>query len=185
VQVDTSLEPEQRRALLNLARDAIGARLGNLPPPQPTTTDDALGEPRGAFVTLTIDGMLRGCIGHVEPVEPLWMSVRSNAVAAAFRDPRFDPLAPDELDRVRIEISVMSPLVRLRDPSTFTVGVHGLMIERGPARGLLLPQVARDHRWDRQTFLEHTCRKAGLDLECWKDPTSVLHTFTVESFAEE
>jgi AmmeMemoRadiSam system protein A len=183
--VDVSLDPGQRRVLLGLARDAIAARLENLPPPQPITEEGTLGEPRGAFVTLTIDGMLRGCIGHVEPVEPLWRSVRSNAVAAAFRDPRFNPVAPDELDRIRIEISVMSPLTRLDDPSSITVGVHGLMIERGPARGLLLPQVAHDHHWDRQTFLEHTCRKAGLDLGCWKDPNSIIHTFTVDSFAEE
>jgi AmmeMemoRadiSam system protein A len=183
--LDARLEPGQRRALLALARNAIAARLEDRPPPRPDTASGLLKEPRAVFVTLTIDGMLRGCIGHVEPVEPLWLSVRSNAVAAAFRDPRFSPLALDEFDRVRIEISVMSPLERLRDPSSLIVGLHGVMIERGPARGLLLPQVARDLRWDRQTFLEHTCRKAGLDLGCWQDPQSIIHTFTVECFAEE
>jgi len=183
--VDVSLDADQRRELLALARDAIASRLENQPPPRPARESGVLQEPRAVFVTLTTDGMLRGCIGHVEPVDPLWMSVRSNAVAAAFRDPRFRPLERDELRRVKIEISVMSPLERLDDPSSITVGVHGLVIERGPARGLLLPQVARDQRWDRQTFLEHTCRKAGLDPGCGQDPQSTIHTFTVECFAEE
>ncbi len=180
-----SVEPAQRRVLLALARDAIAARLEDRLPPRPSARSGVLTEPRGAFVTLTIGGTLRGCIGHVEAVEPLWMSVRSNAVAAAFRDPRFSPLGRDELDKVRIEISVMSPLQRLHDPSQVTIGLHGLMIEKGPARGLLLPQVAHEHRWDRRTFLEYTCRKAGLDPDCWQDPDSIIHTFTVESFAEE
>jgi AmmeMemoRadiSam system protein A len=175
-----SLDPGQRKALLRLARDAIGARLEDRPQPRPTTDEGTLGEPRGAFVTLTINGILRGCIGHVEPVEPLWRSVRSNAVAAAFRE-----VVAVSLKKIRIEISVLSPLARLHDPQSIIVGVHGLMIERGPARGLLLPQVAHDHRWDRQTFVEHTCRKAGLDPGCWQDPDAIMHTFTVESFAEE
>lgn len=179
------MDANQRRALLALARDAIAARLEDRPAPHLHAATGELAEPRGAFVTLTIGGTLRGCIGHVEPVEPLWICVRSNAVSAAFRDPRFSPLGADELDLVNIEISVMSPLERLRDPASITIGLHGLMIERGPTRGLLLPQVARDHAWDRQTFLEYTCRKAGLGTDCWQDPASIIHTFTVESFAEE
>ena len=183
--MEASLDAGQRRALLTLARAAIAARLDNRPPPRLEIASGVLDEPRAVFVTLTLDGALRGCIGHVEPIEPLWQSVCSNAVAAAFRDPRFPPLAHDELDRARIEISVMSPLERLRDPSSVIVGTHGLIVERGHARGLLLPQVAHDLRWDRQTFLEHTCRKAGLDPSCWRDPQTVIFTFTVEYFEEE
>ena len=177
------LDPGQRQALLVLARDAITAKLEGRPPPNPGIESGLLSEPRAVFVTLTLDGMLRGCIGHVEPVEPVWSSVRSNAVAAAFRDPRVSPLTLDELDRINIEISVMSPLERLRDPSSIVVGVHGLMIERGAARGLLLPQVPMEWQWSREEFFINVCRKAGLPDYAWKHGAK-LYSFRAEVFGE-
>jgi AmmeMemoRadiSam system protein A len=180
------LNAYERGFLLTLARSAIEAMLDGRPPAEPTTAAEGpLNEQRGAFVTLAIDGALRGCIGHVVGIEPLWRSVQSNALAAAFRDPRFAPLERDEFERIAIEISAMSPLEPLREPETIEIGRHGLLIERGSSRGLLLPQVASNNRWDRSTFLEQTCRKAGLDRDAWRDPEAKLFTFTVESFEEE
>ncbi len=135
------LEAEEREILLVLARQTIAARLGHRPLPEPRADSPALSEVRGAFVTLKIDGQLRGCIGHVIGVEPLWRAVRDNAVAAAFEDPRFPPLTAEELEKARIEISALTPL-RVSQPEDVLVGRDGVMVERGAARGLLLPQVA-------------------------------------------
>jgi AmmeMemoRadiSam system protein A len=182
--MERSLTREEQSLLLSLARDALAERLAGRQPREPVVEPGPLTEPRGAFVTLTIGGALRGCIGHVVGYEPLWKSVQENAVAAAFRDPRFPPLEARELEQVVIEVSALSRLEQIRDPSVIEVGRHGLMIERGRSRGLLLPQVAVSNRWDRATFLEHTCRKAGLEPGCWKAPDTVLHVFTAEHFSE-
>jgi AmmeMemoRadiSam system protein A len=179
------IDNNEQRFLLRLARTTIASRFGTSEPCDCDAPDGPLTEHRGAFVTLTIDGSLRGCIGHVVGVEPLWKSVRDNAAAAAFRDPRFAPLRDDELDRIEIEISALSPLDEVGDPSSIVVGTHGLLIERGSLRGLLLPQVAGQYGWDRSTFLDHTCRKAGLEPGCWSHPETRIFTFTVENFAEE
>ena len=178
------LTPEERRVLLELARSGIEAELSGLTPPEPATRTAAIEEFCGAFVTLTTDGELRGCIGHVAGIQPLWQSVRSNALAAAFRDPRFPVLTPSELASVQIEISALSPLEVVEDPADIEVGTHGLLIECGSARGLLLPQVAARYGWDRVTFLDHTCRKAALDPGCWRSPDARIYRFTVESFSE-
>ncbi len=174
---------EARSFLLRLARATIAARLGGRALPAAAPEDPVLLEPRGAFVTLTSSGRLRGCIGHVVGVSPLWMSVRDNALAAAFGDPRFPPLAGHELAAVQIEISALTPLVRCA-PEEITVGRDGVLIERGTARGLLLPQVAVEHAWDRETFLDHTCRKAGLAANSWHEPDTVLFRFAAEVFGE-
>jgi AmmeMemoRadiSam system protein A len=182
---ESNLGHEERNLLLRLARESIRARVAGQAPPEPELSGGPLTEHRGAFVTLTIEGALRGCIGHVVGVEPLWRSVSSNAIAAAFRDPRFSPVQAEELERIAIEISVMSPLERLADPSELVIGRHGLLVEQGQVRGLLLPQVAADNNWDRATFLDQTCRKAGLEPGCWRHETTSLYTFTVENFEEE
>jgi AmmeMemoRadiSam system protein A len=181
---DTSLSREARRFLLDLARATIGARLGGAPLPSLEPDDDRLLDRRGAFVTLKIDGRLRGCIGHVVGVVPLWLAVRDNAIAAAFEDPRFAPLEADELPLAKIEISALTPLRRVA-ADEIVVGRDGILIDRGTARGLLLPQVAVEYGWDRETFLDHTCRKAGLKPGCWRDPETVISTFSAEVFGEE
>lgn len=170
--------------LLDRARSAIAARFTGAHPPPPESEGKTLGEIRGAFVTLTIGGALRGCIGHVIGVLPLWQAVEENAVAAAFSDPRFPPLTSEELDQARIEISVLSPLRRI-SPETVAVGRDGVLVERGASRGLLLPQVATEYGWDRETLLDHACRKAGLEPAAWRHPDTKIWTFTAEVFGEE
>jgi AmmeMemoRadiSam system protein A len=121
----------------------------------------------------------------VEATVPLWQSVRDNAVASAFHDPRFPALSREEFEQVKIEISALTPLRKVSSIDEIELGRHGLMITRGPRRGLLLPQVPTEHGWDLLTFLEHTCRKAMLPYRCWEHPDSKLQTFTAEVFSEE
>jgi len=174
---------EDRRSMLELARATIEARLSDRPLLCPSPDSAVLLELRGAFVTLKIEEVLRGCIGHVVGVAPLWRAVRDNALAAAFEDPRFKPLTLDELPHVRIEISVLTPLCTSAAENV-VVGHHGILVERGASRGLLLPQVPVEFGWDRETFLDRTCRKAGLEPGCWRHPDTTISTFTAEVFAE-
>jgi AmmeMemoRadiSam system protein A len=181
---EPEIDREARRFLLALARTTIQHRLDEEPLPSPEPAAPVLLEKRGAFVTLKIDGRLRGCIGHVIGVVPLWRAVRDNAIAAAFEDPRFDPLQADELPQTRIEISALTPLRRVTVGEVM-VGRDGILIERGPSRGLLLPQVAVEYGWDRQTFLDHTCRKAGMEPGCWRHPDTIISIFSAEVFGED
>jgi hypothetical protein len=144
-----------------------------------------LKELRGAFVTLTRDGELRGCIGYVTPQVPLYQAVADMAVNAAVRDPRFPPVTRDELRKLRIEISVLSPLAPCPDPQSVQVGKHGLVIQKGGRSGLLLPQVPVEWGWDRRQFLEQVCRKAGLPPNAYREPDAVLMTFTAVVFHEK
>jgi AmmeMemoRadiSam system protein A len=121
----------------------------------------------GAFVTLKKHGQLRGCIGFIEPVLPLHQAVMQASVYAACRDSRFKPVTRDELEDIDIEISVLTPLKKISHPSMIMVGKHGLVIARDGKRGILLPQVAVEQNWTRQTFLERACLKAGLPKNAW------------------
>lgn len=179
-----AIDGHTSRFLLDLARETIQCRLNGDPLPSREPDREVLLEHRGAFVTLKIAGRLRGCIGHVVGVAPLWQAVRDNAISAAFHDPRFEPLQADELPQTVIEISALTPL-RRGTPDEVMVGRDGIMIERGPARGLLLPQVASELGWNRETFLDHTCRKAGLEPGCWRHPDTVISIFSAQVFGEE
>ena len=130
------------------------------------------------------EGVLRGCIGHVVGAEALWLSVRTNAVNAAFHDPRFPPIEDSELPRLTIEISALTPLWEVSKPEEIVIGRHGLIIERGPYRGLLLPQVAERYGWTPEEFLDQTCRKAGMQPGCWRDPDAIISAFSAEVFSE-
>jgi AmmeMemoRadiSam system protein A len=121
----------------------------------------------------------------IEAVKPLYQTVAEMAVAAAVEDPRFPPLTLDELPLITIEISVLSPLEEVEDVEEIEVGKHGLYIIRGFYRGLLLPQVATEYNWDRETFLQHTCLKAGLPTDCWQDQETKIYKFSAEVFGEE
>jgi len=138
---------------------------------------------RGAFVTWQKAGALRGCIGYVAPRGTLWKQVRDLARIAATRDSRFSPIAAEEWPELTVSVSVLTPPQPL-DPADVEVGRHGLIIERGARRGLLLPQVATDWKWDRETFLQHTCKKAGLPPDAWTDPESRLEGFEAQVFKE-
>jgi len=145
---------------------------------------EALERERGAFVTLTEHGQLRGCIGYVSPLKPLYLTVRDVAMMAALRDQRFRPVTARELGDIEYEISVLSPLRRVRDIQEIRIGQHGLLIHGGGHGGLLLPQVASDEKWDRTTFLEQVCYKAGLPARAWQDPDADLFRFTALVFGE-
>jgi AmmeMemoRadiSam system protein A len=136
-------------------------------------------------VTLTTDGALRGCIGSIEPVAPLYLAVARSAVNAAFRDPRFLPLTAEEFANIRLEISVMGPIELVHELGEIAVGRDGLIVSRGPAAGLLLPQVATDYGWDRDTFLSQTCVKAGLPPNAWRSGGCRIEKFSAEVFGEE
>jgi AmmeMemoRadiSam system protein A len=173
---------EERRALVAIARDAIGGRLAGLAYEVPPVAG-ALAEPAAAFVTLRRAGRLRGCIGRLDAVEPLARVVAEAAVSAAFHDPRFPPLAPDELDDLAIEISVLGPLEPVRDVAEIEIGRHGIVVADGLRRGLLLPQVAIEWDWDRETFLRHACLKAGLAPTAWRDGIAI-YRFEAVVFGE-
>ena len=178
------LTDDRRRRLLELARTAIAARFDKTVsiPPCP---DDALSTPHGAFVTLTISGSLRGCIGRIEATTPLWEIVAEMAHAAAFQDPRFPRVTRDELELVDIEISVLSPLEPVDDPTDIVIGTHGLLIRKDLFSGLLLPQVASSRNWDVDIFLGETCRKAGLGPNEWQDDETELFLFSAEVFSDK
>jgi AmmeMemoRadiSam system protein A len=149
----------------------------------PAPTDPALTAPGAAFVTLTRARSLRGCIGYIRAIQPLAECVAHCAVAAATGDPRFPPVTAEELPHLALEISVLSPLVPIQDPTQVQVGVHGLYISRGGRHGLLLPQVATEYGWDRETFLRQTCRKAGLPDDAWRHGAEI-QVFTVDHFTD-
>lgn len=174
---------EQQRFLLQLARGAVTAAVTDGSIIKPAEVDEAYQQSLGAFVTLTKFGQLRGCIGYPEPMLPLYQAVIQGAASAALQDPRFPAVTPAELDDLHIEISVLSPL-QAAQAEEVEVGTHGLVIEHGRARGLLLPQVPLEWGWNRDEFLAHTCRKAGLHADAWQRGAS-LFTFTAEVFSEE
>ena len=180
-----ALAPAERRALLRIAREAIAAHLARrraVPGPP------ALAEPtkRGAFVSFhrKEDGELRGCVGMMRSDEPLVDTVARMAVAAATADGRFAPVREDELSSLAIEISILGPLEPIHAEEV-EVGRHGLLIGYAGRRGVLLPQVAIEHGWDREAFLDNTCIKAGLPPGTWRKPGIELLAFTAEVFGEE
>ncbi len=179
------LNEEQKRRLIEVARQAVTAAVAGEPMPDLATDDPDLREPRGAFVTLKKAGQLRGCIGYIEPHAPLIEAVADNAQSAALRDPRFSPVTPQELPNISIEISALTPLEPVTDVEEIEIGRHGLVISQGSNRGLLLPQVPVEWGWNREEFLEHTCLKAGLPPGAWRDDDTELLRFEAEVFSEE
>ncbi|HEY6193075.1 MAG TPA: AmmeMemoRadiSam system protein A [Bacteroidota bacterium] len=179
------LSVSEKAFLLELARDSIESAVRGKPPASIGPCEPALLRPQGAFVTLRISGELRGCIGYVDPLKPLAHTVQEAAVKAALDDQRFPPVGPDELDALAIEISVLSPLIKMEQITDIEVGTHGLLIGYGGNRGLLLPQVPLEHGWDRETFLSQTAKKAGLPPRIWERPGAETYLFTAEIFEEE
>jgi AmmeMemoRadiSam system protein A len=173
--------PEERARLLQLAHQAIDSAIAKQKIDL-TAPSEHLAEMRGAFTTLHLNGDLRGCIGYVIPMYPLYRTVAETAVAAAFSDPRFTPVTAEEAAHLMIEISVLSPMFPIT-PEEVEVGKHGLLVSMGRRRGLLLPQVPTEHGWDRVTFLEQTCYKAGLPPDAWQRGAT-LEAFTAEVFGE-
>jgi AmmeMemoRadiSam system protein A len=167
-------------AVVALARRAIEADLLGGPPPR-AGDDERLAAPAAAFVTVKVGDELRGCIGRTDRTDALAAVVARCARAAAFEDPRFDPIQRSDLPALRVQVSLLSEPVPLADVAALEVGRHGLIVEQGRRRGLLLPQVAVEHGWTPTEFLEHTCRKAGLPPDAWREGAS-LSVFEAEVF---
>ncbi|MBI3896124.1 MAG: AmmeMemoRadiSam system protein A [Acidobacteria bacterium] len=176
------LNVEEKAFLLLLARKSLEAAVCNGKVGTIVEVSPALQVSAGAFVSLHKRGHLRGCIGYVQPTHPLHRTVVEATMASALHDARFEPVRPEELPEIEIEISVLSRLQEVH-PEEVQVGTHGLMISQGQARGLLLPQVAIEHQWERERFLEETCRKAGLPPAAWRFGAKV-EVFTAEVFNE-
>ncbi|MGD0498487.1 MAG: AmmeMemoRadiSam system protein B [Bryobacteraceae bacterium] len=178
-----SLEASEKQELLNIARQSVetAVQRGKAYEPPPPASE-ALNQERGAFVTLTERGDLRGCIGYTAPTKPLYLTVRDVARFAALQDPRFHPVAAAELGKLDYEISVLSPMRRVMDAKEIVIGTHGLLIRKGRDQGLLLPQVATEEKWDRAEFLEEVCYKAGLPRGSWQQPDADLFRFTALVF---
>jgi len=182
VGVDLGLNAEEKKTLHDIAHTVIWNKVAGKPVPEFHVKSGRLTELRGAFVTITKKGTLRGCIGHIRGLMPLYKTIEEMAAAAAFDDPRFPPITKNELKDLEIEISVLTPFKQITDVKEIEVGTHGIYMERGYYSGLLLPQVATEYRWDRDTFLEHTCRKAGLPPDAWKEKDTRIYIFSADIF---
>ncbi|TAL33006.1 MAG: AmmeMemoRadiSam system protein A [Spirochaetes bacterium] len=183
------LNEQQQQKLLALARKAIRQYLETktlpIPDMEEEFSDPVFCERCGAFVTLHIDGRLRGCIGYITGIKNIPDTVVDMARASAFQDPRFPPLRAQECDLAEIEISVMSPLEDVSDIGDIKVGRDGLIVSSGRQSGLLLPQVATEYNWDTAEFIEHTCTKAGMPCNAWKKPGVRIQKFSAQVFCEK
>ena len=179
---EKDLNAQQGMVLGNLAQQSMRAAVLNEAPPPTPCDDPRLLIPQGAFVTIRNKGELRGCIGRIVADTPLAETIINMAEAAATRDMRFAPVSADELENLTLDISVMSSLREIDSPDKIIVGTHGLVASGRGCRGLLLPQVATEHKWDRIQFLTHTCIKAGLPASAWRDEDITLQVFTAQVF---
>ncbi|MFA5388755.1 MAG: AmmeMemoRadiSam system protein B [Candidatus Omnitrophota bacterium] len=181
------LNKEEKAKLLEIARLSVTEAITGRKQFFPAVTEERLKEKCGAFVTLKNKGGLRGCIGYIQAVKPLAETVKDVARSAAIEDYRFryDPITEKELVELELDISVLTPLKKIRDINEIEIGKHGLYIKQGGYSGLLLPQVATEYGWDRETFLKQTCVKAGLPQNAWKDKSTEIYIFSAEVFGEE
>ena len=179
--METTLKSKEKKALLEIARKAIkSAVLKTNEEPEPREEKSL----NGCFVTIRQNGELRGCIGNFQSELPLFKEVAEMAKSSATKDPRFYPLQEPDLDTISLEISVLSPLTKIENIEEIEVGKHGIYIEKGYYRGVLLPQVATEHGWDRETFLNQTCLKAGLPTDSWESEEADIYIFSAQIFSE-
>ena len=181
--MEPSIAPHDQEYLLDLARKTIVSYVTDQVIPPSESNRKQLCSTRGCFVTITADGDLRGCIGNFMSDKPLYRLVQEMAVSAAVRDPRFYPMQTSDLDSFELEISVLSPLSRISSVEEIEVGVHGIYLEKNLSRGVLLPQVAVEYSWDRETFLDQTCIKAGLRTTDWKEGADIF-IFSAQIFKD-
>jgi AmmeMemoRadiSam system protein A len=177
------LSEAERRSALQLARSSVMEAVSGGKLPDPIPRGGIFAERRGVFVTLHVRGRLQGCIGVVEANEPLGEAIVRCAASAALEDPRFAPMHAGQLSDLDIEISLLSPPAPIF-PESIEIGRHGLLVVLHSHRGLLLPQVAKEHHLTCERFLEETCRKAGLRRDAWRDPEARIFGFTCEVFSE-
>ena len=180
-----TLSKEDKSLLLKIVRQTIDSYIYTKKIPKFDISNPLLLEKRGVFVSIKKAGELRGCIGIFISDKPLYLTVVDMAVSAASKDPRFIPLITSELSQISIEISCLTPLQSIKNISEIEVGRHGLYIIKDCYRGVLLPQVAIEYKWNREEFLQHTCIKAGLNPNCWQQEGVQIFIFEAEIFAEE
>ncbi|MCX8082041.1 MAG: AmmeMemoRadiSam system protein A [bacterium] len=179
------LTESQKKNLLKIARETLEYVLSGKELPPIECDDPVLKEKRGVFVTLKKNGDLRGCIGYIEGVEPLVMAVRDMAIQSATGDPRFPPVSYKELNDIEIEISVLTPLIKVKDAEEIVLGRDGVVIKKGFRQGVFLPQVAEETGWSKEEFLSNLCMyKAGLPPDAWKERDIEIYTFQAEVFSE-
>jgi AmmeMemoRadiSam system protein A len=184
--MDFDLTREEKVILLQVARESIRDHLGGVETKRHrVAATPGLRQKCGIFVTLHRGRALRGCIGFITSSKPLIELTAETAVASAFQDSRFKPLQEEELGEVEIELSVLSSLKRVQSIEEIQVGIHGIIVRCGFYSGLLLPQVATEHGWDRETFLSNTCYKAGLEDDCWRNPDTEIEVFSALVFNEK
>lgn len=179
-----TLTDDEKRELLRIARTTLREYFysGRIPPGKPHR--DSLTAEAGAFVTLHYETALRGCVGTQHESKALYRTVQEMAIAAATRDSRFEPVSEGELEDLNIEISVLGSPMYMKEPDDICIGVHGLSIEHGGRRGLLLPQVALEQQWTAQAFLAQVCSKAGLSEGAWQESDARIGLFTAQVFSD-
>lgn len=182
--MEKELSPNEKSALLAIARKAIETLVKAGETYVEPREEMSLNRRNGCFVTIKQRGQLRGCIGNFQSEHPLFREVAEMAVASATKDPRFYPMREDDLMNFTLEISVLSPLVKIESIEEIEVGKHGIYLEKGFYRGVLLPQVAIEHGWNRDTFLKQTCLKAGLPTNAWSADDAEIYVFSAQIFGE-
>ena len=181
----TPLNNSEQQALIRLARESISSAFKRIPPPNYQCMEESVFSQKcGAFVTLKEGGQLRGCIGRILSSDPLWKTIVEVARDSAFHDRRFLPLSQEELERVNIEISVLSVPWKVKDYQEIEIGVHGIIVSHLQHKALFLPQVPVEQQWDKETYLSFCCRKAGLDQLFWKTGKLTIEVFTAFVFSE-
>jgi AmmeMemoRadiSam system protein A len=179
--IDLRFSDEERSLLKKLARNSIEKVLFGKEE-EKLDLPDVLRKKMGAFVCLKTKGELKGCIGYIRGQKPLDQTVKQMALEAAFHDPRFIPLNEQEWNDTDIEISVLTPMKKIGSIEEIEVGIHGIYIEKNACSGLLLPQVATENNWDRETFLEYACMKAGVSRDAWKSKDTDIYVFSADVF---
>ena len=181
----TLLNYDEQIFILKLAEDTVQNVVNGKKPKIPKNLPLITLEKRGAFVTLHKFGQLRGCIGYVLPYKKLYETIIEMGESAALQDPRFNAVKPSELKDIEIEVSVLTIPQVIKNIEEIKVGKHGIIISKGYHQGLLLPQVATEYNWDRETFLKHTCQKAGLPMDAWKNDNIEIQIFSAQVFSKE
>lgn len=182
VGVDLGFSDDEKQQLKDIARQSIQAAVAGKKLPALSGLSGKLTEPYGIFVTLNKHGTLRGCIGRIISDQPLYLTCQQMAVSAALNDPRFKPVTDDEIPDIDIEVSVLTPLAKVHDLDDIMIGRDGLVIKKGYAQGLLLPQVATEYGWTAEEFLQHTCHKAGLPADAYKSDDTEIYKFSAQVF---
>ncbi len=187
--MENSLNNKEKETLLKLARQVLSEKTLEGKVRENIEKDfeitEVLKQNSGVFVTLKIQGQLRGCIGYIEPIKPLYQAVIENSINACSRDPRFSPVTESELSKIDLEISALSPPESIPDPDHFEVGTHGIILKQGSYSAVFLPQVAPEQGWDREETLRHLSQKAGLSKNAWKEKGTTFKVFTAQVFHED